>query len=35
MPDYGEHAIYIYLAYGISILALAGLIVFTLRGGRD
>lgn len=34
MPDLGKYAAEVLGAYGLSLLLIAGLIVFTLRKGR-
>ena len=35
MLDFGKHTVFILAAYGISLTALAGLVIYTLRGGND
>ena len=35
MLDFGKHTVFILAAYGISLTALAGLLIYTLRGRND
>ena len=34
MPDFGDHTVFIYTAYAVSLLVLAGLIFYTIQGRR-